>query len=68
MEGQHIAFKRARELNAFTGFRIGDGVTEVSHFFYADDAVFLCDWSLENVRRGTTSRLVVVLVRFLSSI
>ncbi|GJS06427.1 RNA-directed DNA polymerase, eukaryota, reverse transcriptase zinc-binding domain protein [Tanacetum coccineum] len=42
----------------------GDGVTEVSHFFYADDAVFLCDWSLENVRRGTTSRLVVVLTEF----
>ncbi|GJX84645.1 putative RNA-directed DNA polymerase, eukaryota, reverse transcriptase zinc-binding domain protein [Tanacetum coccineum] len=51
MEGLHIAFKRAKELNAFTGFRIGGGGTEVSHFFYADDAVFLCDWSLENVRR-----------------
>lgn len=50
MEGLHIAFKRARELNVFTGIRIGGG-TEVSHFFYADDAVFLCDWSLENVKR-----------------
>nr|GEY14817.1 RNA-directed DNA polymerase, eukaryota, reverse transcriptase zinc-binding domain protein [Tanacetum cinerariifolium] len=51
MEGLHIAFKRARELKAFTGFRIGGGEMAVSHFFYVDDAVFLCDWSLENVRR-----------------
>ncbi|GJY71861.1 PTI1-like tyrosine-protein kinase [Tanacetum coccineum] len=51
MEGLHIAFKRARELNAFSGFRFGAGVTEVSHFFYADDAMFLCDWSLENVEQ-----------------
>nr|GEU67934.1 RNA-directed DNA polymerase, eukaryota, reverse transcriptase zinc-binding domain protein [Tanacetum cinerariifolium] len=47
----HIAFKRASELNTFTGFRIGAGVTEGSHFFYADDVVFLCDWCVENVEQ-----------------
>ena len=26
-------------------------MVEVSHFFYADDAVFVCDWSMENVKR-----------------
>ena len=35
----------------FRGIRIGGDGVEVSHFFYADDAVFLCDWSLENAKR-----------------
>ena len=45
-----MAIKRAWEANVFRGIQIrGEGI-EVSHFFYVDDAVFLCDWSLENAR------------------
>ena len=45
------AMQRAREANVFRGIQIGGDGAEVSHFFYADDAVFLCDWSLENAKR-----------------
>ena len=51
MEGLHMAMQQAREANVFRGIQIGGDGAEVSHFFYADDAVFLCDWSLENAKR-----------------
>ena len=48
-EGLHIAMHKAQMLQAISGMRLGGRGRESSHF-YIDDAVFLCDWSLENVR------------------
>lgn len=50
MEGLHVAFNRAVTNKKFIGFRVGDSPFVLSNLFYADDAMFLGEWSTENVR------------------
>ncbi|GJW43787.1 RNA-directed DNA polymerase, eukaryota, reverse transcriptase zinc-binding domain protein [Tanacetum coccineum] len=47
MESLHLSLSRAIEAGIFSGLRI-DSSTLISHLFYADDAVFIGEWSHEN--------------------
>ncbi|GJV52623.1 RNA-directed DNA polymerase, eukaryota [Tanacetum coccineum] len=49
MESLHLAFTRVIEAGVFTGIRI-DSSLMISHFFYADDAVFIGEWSQDNLK------------------
>ncbi|GJR19843.1 RNA-directed DNA polymerase, eukaryota [Tanacetum coccineum] len=45
MEGLHIVIQKAMEDKKITGAVVGDTKLNISHLFYADDVVFLIDWS-----------------------
>nr|KAJ0226344.1 hypothetical protein LSAT_V11C100032810 [Lactuca sativa] len=47
MEGLHVAVKDVVEAGIFQGFNIGS--ITLSHFFYADNALFVGDWSRRNI-------------------
>ncbi|GKF25611.1 RNA-directed DNA polymerase, eukaryota, partial [Tanacetum coccineum] len=49
MESLHLSFNRAVEAGIFTGLRIDDALT-ISHLFYTDDAIFIGEWSKENLK------------------
>nr|GFB47118.1 RNA-directed DNA polymerase, eukaryota [Tanacetum cinerariifolium] len=44
----HLSFARVVEAGFFKGVKISDSVT-ISHLFYADDAVFVGEWSNSNL-------------------
>nr|GFC50582.1 RNA-directed DNA polymerase, eukaryota [Tanacetum cinerariifolium] len=44
MESLHLSFSRAVEAGIFTGIKIDSSLT-LSHLFYADDAMFIGEWS-----------------------
>ncbi|GJS28610.1 hypothetical protein Tco_0489230 [Tanacetum coccineum] len=44
IESLHLSFSRVIEAGIFTGIKI-DSSTTLSHLFYADDAVFIGEWS-----------------------
>nr|GFC03911.1 RNA-directed DNA polymerase, eukaryota [Tanacetum cinerariifolium] len=48
MESLHLSFSRAVEAGIFTGIKIDSSLT-LSHLFYADDAVFIGEWSNSNL-------------------
>ncbi|GKC79679.1 RNA-directed DNA polymerase, eukaryota [Tanacetum coccineum] len=48
MESLHLSFARIIEAGFFKGLNINNTVT-VSHLFYADDAVFVGEWSDSNL-------------------
>ncbi|GKG20846.1 hypothetical protein Tco_0380647, partial [Tanacetum coccineum] len=48
MESLHISFKRVVEADIFKGIKVG-GSVNLSHMFYADDAVFVGEWSESNI-------------------
>ncbi|GJR98129.1 RNA-directed DNA polymerase, eukaryota [Tanacetum coccineum] len=47
--GGHLSFSRAVEAGIFKGYKI-DPSTTLSHLFYADDAVFIGEWSHSNLK------------------
>nr|GEZ05531.1 RNA-directed DNA polymerase, eukaryota [Tanacetum cinerariifolium] len=49
MEALHLSFSRAINAGNFTGVKL-DLSLMVSHLFYADDAVFVCQWSQDNLK------------------
>ncbi|GKD31996.1 RNA-directed DNA polymerase, eukaryota, partial [Tanacetum coccineum] len=49
MESFHLSFSRAVEAEIFNGFRI-DNSLRISHLFYADDAIFIGEWSNGNLK------------------
>lgn len=51
IEGLHVSLIQAKENRVFSGFAVGSFPVHISHLFYADDAVFICDWDLEYVIR-----------------
>ncbi|GKA56581.1 RNA-directed DNA polymerase, eukaryota [Tanacetum coccineum] len=53
MESLHLSFNRAVEAGIFTGLRIDDALT-ISHLFYADDAIFIGEWSKENLKAAAS--------------
>ncbi|PWA73265.1 RNA-directed DNA polymerase, eukaryota [Artemisia annua] len=52
MESLHISFQRVVESNMFKGIKLSDSLC-ISHMFYADDAVFVGNWSDENINTLT---------------
>nr|GFA02051.1 hypothetical protein [Tanacetum cinerariifolium] len=48
IESLHLSFARVVEAGFFKGVKISDSVT-ISHLFYADDAVFVGEWSNSNL-------------------
>nr|GEV33867.1 RNA-directed DNA polymerase, eukaryota [Tanacetum cinerariifolium] len=48
MESLHISFSRATSEGVFSGIQIHESL-KVSHFFYADDAIFMGEWSQSNM-------------------
>nr|GEY15330.1 RNA-directed DNA polymerase, eukaryota [Tanacetum cinerariifolium] len=50
MESLHLFFSRVFDSGLFKGINIDNTVT-LSHFFYADDAIFIGEWSEENLNR-----------------
>nr|GEV36188.1 RNA-directed DNA polymerase, eukaryota, reverse transcriptase zinc-binding domain protein [Tanacetum cinerariifolium] len=48
MESLHLSFSRAVDAGIFTGIKIDYSLT-ISHIFYADDAVFIGEWSNANL-------------------
>nr|KAJ0190387.1 hypothetical protein LSAT_V11C800419560 [Lactuca sativa] len=49
MEGLNVMMKAATERGVFDGIRIPNANISVSHLFYADDALFIGDWSRKNI-------------------
>ncbi|GJV06848.1 hypothetical protein Tco_1344504 [Tanacetum coccineum] len=48
MENLHISFQRVVDAGLFTGIKI-NSMVNLSHLFYADDAIFLGQWSELNI-------------------
>ncbi|GJS57179.1 RNA-directed DNA polymerase, eukaryota [Tanacetum coccineum] len=55
METLHISFKRVVEEGMFTGIKLPNSV-EISHMFFADDAVFIGKWCDKNI--GTLTNVL----------
>lgn len=54
MEGLHVVIKGAREKNLIKGIKLPHSGSELSHLFYAVDAIFIGDWdhgSIKNLSR-----------------
>ncbi|GJY79477.1 RNA-directed DNA polymerase, eukaryota [Tanacetum coccineum] len=49
MEAFHLSFNRAVEAGTFKGYKFDSSFT-LSHLFYADDAVFIGEWSQDNLK------------------
>lgn len=50
MEGLNAVMRSACSSNVFTGIKIPRSDTYISHLFYADDALFIGDWSISNIK------------------
>ncbi|GJW90119.1 RNA-directed DNA polymerase, eukaryota, partial [Tanacetum coccineum] len=48
MKSLHLSLSRAIEAGIFKGIKIGSSLN-ISHLFYADDAVFIGEWSIANL-------------------
>ncbi|GJS11041.1 RNA-directed DNA polymerase, eukaryota, reverse transcriptase zinc-binding domain protein [Tanacetum coccineum] len=48
METLHISFQRVVNAGMYQGIKVG-GLINLSHMFYADDAVFVGEWSESNI-------------------
>ncbi|GJV40995.1 RNA-directed DNA polymerase, eukaryota, reverse transcriptase zinc-binding domain protein [Tanacetum coccineum] len=48
METLHISFQRVVDTGMYQGIKVG-GLINLSHMFYADDAVFVGEWSESNI-------------------
>ncbi|GKC44383.1 RNA-directed DNA polymerase, eukaryota, partial [Tanacetum coccineum] len=57
MESLHLSFSRAVDEGLFKGIQL-PGSISISHLFYADDAMFIGEWSDGNLKVGV-SRYVV---------
>lgn len=50
MEGLNVAMKAARDKGLYTGIHIPNSDCVISHLFYADDAIFVGEWSRRNIK------------------
>ncbi|GJT03878.1 RNA-directed DNA polymerase, eukaryota [Tanacetum coccineum] len=48
MESLHISFQRVVDAGLFKGIKVGPNI-QISHLFYADDAIFMGQWSQSNI-------------------
>ncbi|PWA47507.1 RNA-directed DNA polymerase, eukaryota [Artemisia annua] len=51
MEGFHVGISEACRAGVFQGVSVGSSNIRISHLLYADDAILLCDWGVQNARR-----------------
>ncbi|GJY51080.1 RNA-directed DNA polymerase, eukaryota [Tanacetum coccineum] len=51
MEGFHVGNSEAYRAGVFQGVSIGSSDIHISHLLYADDAILLCDWGVQNARQ-----------------
>ncbi|GJX40419.1 RNA-directed DNA polymerase, eukaryota, reverse transcriptase zinc-binding domain protein, partial [Tanacetum coccineum] len=51
MEGFHVGISEAYRAGVFQGVSIGSSDIRISHLLYADDAILLCDWGVQNARQ-----------------
>ncbi|GJV57301.1 RNA-directed DNA polymerase, eukaryota [Tanacetum coccineum] len=49
MESLHRSFSRLMEASLFKGISINNSLS-ISHLFYADDAVFVSEWNISNIK------------------
>nr|GFC11841.1 RNA-directed DNA polymerase, eukaryota [Tanacetum cinerariifolium] len=49
MESLHLSFQRIVNAGMFHGIKLGGGSANLSHMFYADDAVFVGQWCDGNI-------------------
>ncbi|KAI3720995.1 hypothetical protein L2E82_31996 [Cichorium intybus] len=50
MEGLNVAISSACEKGIYKGLSIPNGGPTISHLFYADDAIFVGEWSQQNIK------------------
>lgn len=50
MEGLNISMKTVSDKRLFKGVKIPRTEEKISHLFYADDALFVGDWSCSNMK------------------
>lgn len=50
MEGLNIVMKTACEKDIFHGVKVSHTENIISHLFYADDALFVREWSRDNIK------------------
>nr|KAJ0196777.1 hypothetical protein LSAT_V11C700381330 [Lactuca sativa] len=50
MEGLNVALKTARDKEIFKGIKVPGSGPTISHLFYADDALFIGEWSRSNLK------------------
>lgn len=48
MEALHVTFLKSREDNIFQGIQVGKNKVCMSHLQFADDALIIGEWSLDN--------------------
>nr|GFC22546.1 RNA-directed DNA polymerase, eukaryota [Tanacetum cinerariifolium] len=48
MESLHVSFQRVVDADLFNGIKL-DSSLQISHLFYADDAIFMGQWSQSNI-------------------
>ncbi|GKD94613.1 RNA-directed DNA polymerase, eukaryota [Tanacetum coccineum] len=49
MESLHLSFQRIVDAGMFHGIKLGGGLVNLSHMFYADDVVFVGQWCASNI-------------------
>ncbi|XP_071687322.1 uncharacterized protein [Rutidosis leptorrhynchoides] len=62
MEGLHLTFQRAMEINFIRGVSVGANRIHLSHFLYADDDIILSRWSRQDLKRILTILEIFYLV------
>ncbi|GJT09443.1 RNA-directed DNA polymerase, eukaryota [Tanacetum coccineum] len=50
MDGLHIVMEDAKAAGLFHGLKLDNNDLHLSHLLYADDVIFMGEWSLSNVR------------------
>ncbi|GJT83625.1 putative RNA-directed DNA polymerase, eukaryota, reverse transcriptase zinc-binding domain protein [Tanacetum coccineum] len=50
IEALHITLQEAKQKYIFEGIKVGSNLIDVSHFQFADDALILGKWSIENAK------------------
>ncbi|GJS96857.1 RNA-directed DNA polymerase, eukaryota [Tanacetum coccineum] len=60
MESLHISFQRVVDAGLFKGIKM-DSSLQISHLFYADDAIFMGQWNQSNI--DTITRVLDVFYR-----
>nr|GEU45246.1 putative RNA-directed DNA polymerase, eukaryota, reverse transcriptase zinc-binding domain protein [Tanacetum cinerariifolium] len=63
MEGLHVVMKDPKNAGWFHGLRIGNDCLHLSHLLYANDVMFMGEWSHSNVR----NLLIILHCFFMSS-
>ena len=48
MEGLHAIIEKAKSVNLFTGVEVRTTRLRISHLLYADDVIFMGEWSFQN--------------------